>query len=327
MIDLLIAIFLDVLIGDPHSFPHPVKLMGKIIGCEEKIARKVAKSDRGLKILGGLIVVVNILVAFFVPYYILRLLQGNSFFYHVVNIYFLYTCIAAGCLHREAMKIYVSLSKGLQEARYRVSFIVGRDTDQLSEEEIIKATVETVAENTADGVIAPLLFAMIGGAPLAFVYKMVNTMDSMLGYVNEKYKDIGFIPAKTDDLFNYLPSRITGILMCVSLFFKYNPIEGFRIMIRDRKNHKSPNCAYPEGAVAGLLGIQLGGAHTYFGELVKKPVIGDHNRTAERNDIKRAITIMYSSEILFVLIYLLITLLLITYSDISLLQEWALWRL
>ncbi|MGB3912481.1 MAG: cobalamin biosynthesis protein, partial [Thermacetogeniaceae bacterium] len=125
---------------------------------------------------------------------------------------------------------------------------------------------------------------------------------------NEKYKDIGFIPAKTDDLFNYLPSRITGILMCVSSFFKYNPIEGFRIMIRDRKNHKSPNCAYPEGAVAGLLGIQLGGTHTYFGEIVKKPVIGDQNRAVERDDIKRAITIMYSSEILLVLIYLLITL-------------------
>ncbi|HHW28045.1 MAG TPA: cobalamin biosynthesis protein [Syntrophomonadaceae bacterium] len=308
MIDLLIAIFLDVLIGDPHSFPHPIKLMGKIIGCEEKLARKVAKSDNGLKILGGLIVVVNILIAFFVPYYILRLLQGNSLFYHLVNTYFLYTCIAAGCLHREAMKVYVALAKGLQEARYRVSFIVGRDTAHLNEEEIIKATVETVAENTADGVIAPLLFAMIGGAPLAFVYKMVNTMDSMLGYMNEKYRDIGLIPAKTDDLFNYIPSRLTGILMCVSSLFRYNPLQGFMIMIRDRKNHKSPNCAYPEGAVAGLLGIQLGGAHTYFGELVHKPVIGDQNRTVERDDIKRAITIMYSSEILFVLIYLAITL-------------------
>ena len=308
MIDLLIAIFLDVLIGDPHSFPHPIKLMGKIIGCEEKLARKVAKSDNGLKILGGLIVVVNILIAFFVPYYILRLLQGNSLFYHLVNTYFLYTCIAAGCLHREAMKVYVALAKGLQEARYRVSFIVGRDTAHLNEEEIIKATVETVAENTADGVIAPLLFAMLGGAPLAFVYKMVNTMDSMLGYMNEKYRDIGLIPAKTDDLFNYIPSRLTGILMCVSSLFRYNPLQGFMIMIRDRKNHKSPNCAYPEGAVAGLLGIQLGGAHTYFGELVHKPVIGDQNRTVERDDIKRAITIMYSSEILFVLIYLAITL-------------------
>ncbi|MGB4510405.1 MAG: adenosylcobinamide-phosphate synthase CbiB, partial [Thermacetogeniaceae bacterium] len=289
-------------------FPHPIKLMGKIIGCEEKLARKVAKSDNGLKILGGLIVVVNILIAFFVPYYILRLLQGNSLFYHLVNTYFLYTCIAAGCLHREAMKVYVALAKGLQEARYRVSFIVGRDTAHLNEEEVNKATVETVAENTSDGVIAPLLFAMIGGAPLAFVYKMVNTMDSMLGYMNEKYRDIGLIPAKTDDLFNYIPSRLTGILMCVSSLFRYNPLQGFMIMIRDRKNHKSPNCAYPEGAVAGLLGIQLGGTHTYFGEIVKKPVIGDQNRAVERDDIKRAITIMYSSEILLVLIYLLITL-------------------
>jgi len=308
MIDLLIAIFLDVLIGDPYSLPHPIKLMGKMIGCEERLARKIAKSDNGLKVLGGLIVVVNILLAFFVPYYILRLLQGNSLFYHVVNTYFLYTCIAAGCLHREAMKVYAALAKWLEEARYRVSFIVGRDTAHLNEEEVIKATVETVAENTSDGVIAPLLFAMIGGAPLAFVYKMVNTMDSMLGYMNEKYKDIGFFPAKTDDLFNYIPSRLTGFLMCVSSLFRYDPLQGFKIMIRDRKNHKSPNCAYPEGAVAGLLGIQLGGAHTYFGELVHKPVIGDQNRTVERDDIKRAITIMYSSEILLVLTYLAITL-------------------
>lgn len=308
MFDLLIAIFLDVLIGDPYSFPHPVKLMGNIISYEEKMARKITKSINVLKILGGLIVVVNILIAFIVPFYILRLLQGNSVFYHVVNTYFLYTCISAGCLHREAMKIYASLSKGLQEARYKLSFIVGRDTDYLDEKEIIKATIETVAENTSDGVIAPLFYAMIGGAPLAFVYKMVNTMDSMLGYMNEKYKYIGFFPAKTDDLFNIIPSRLTGILMCVSLFFKYNPFQGFKIMIRDRKNHKSPNSAYPEGAAAGLMGIQLGGDNIYFGEQIKKPKIGDNKREVERDDIKRVIAIMYRSEFFLVLIYLVFTL-------------------
>lgn len=308
MIDLLIAIFLDVLIGDPYSFPHPVKLMGNIISYEERMVRKITKSINVLKILGGLIVVVNILIAFIVPFYILRLLQGSSVFYHMVNIYFLYTCISAGCLHREAIKIYASLSKGLQEAQYKLSFIVGRDTDNLNEKEIVKATVETVAENTSDGVIAPLFYAMIGGAPLAFVYKMVNTMDSMLGYMNEKYRYIGFFPAKTDDLFNIIPARLTGLLMCVSLIFKYNPIHGFKIMIRDRKNHKSPNSAYPEGAAAGLMGIQLGGDNIYFGKLMRKPKIGDQNRQVERDDIKRIIALMYGAEFFLVLIYLVFNL-------------------
>lgn len=306
MIDLLIALLIDVLIGDPYSFPHPVRLMGKIIEYEEKTVRKIAKRDKELKILGGLIVLVNILIAFIIPFFILKLLEGNTFFYHVVNTYFLYTCVSAGCLHREAIKIYDSLSKGLEEARYKLSFIVGRDTDKLSERGIIKATVETVAENTSDGVIAPLFYAMIGGAPLAFAYKMVNTMDSMLGYMNDKYRHIGFFPAKTDDLFNFLPSRITGLLMCLGAAFRFDMLRGFKIMIRDRRNHKSPNCAYPEGATAGLLGVQLGGDNFYFGRLVPKPTIGDQIRPLEKDDIKRAVEIMYRAEIALVAIYLLL---------------------
>ncbi|HBM81716.1 MAG TPA: cobalamin biosynthesis protein CobD [Clostridiaceae bacterium] len=245
-------------------------------------------------------------VSFLVPFYILKLLKGYFLFYHIINTYFLYTCIAAGCLQREAMKIYRSLSKSIDEARYKLSFIVGRETNDLDEKEIIRAAVETVAENTSDGVIAPMLYAMIGGAPLAFLYKMVNTMDSMLGYLNQKYKYIGFFPAKTDDLFNYLPSRLTGIIMCISSALRFNVSDGLRIMIRDRKNHKSPNCAYPEGAVAGLLGVQLGGDNIYFGEVVKKPKIGDRIRELERDDIKKAVEIMYRSEILAAFIYFIL---------------------
>jgi len=302
--DLLIALVIDMLIGDPYSFPHPVRLMGKLIEYEEKTARKIARKDKELKIFGGLIVLVNILIAFVIPYFILRLISKYALFYHVVNTYFLYTCISAGCLHREAMKIYDSLSKGLEEARYKLSFIVGRDTGNLSEKEIIRATVETVAENTSDGVIAPLLYAMIGGAPLAFAYKMVNTMDSMLGYMNEKYRHIGFFPAKTDDLFNFLPSRVTGVLMCLGSAFRFDMLRGLKIMIRDRKNHKSPNCAYPEGATAGLLGVQLGGDNFYFGQLVSKPTIGDKIRPLEKDDIKRAVEIMYRAEIVLTILYL-----------------------
>ncbi len=306
MIDFLAALILDFLIGDPYKFPHPVKLMGKMISFEEKTARRLSKNSGSLKGWGACIVLINMAVAFFLPYYILKFLRGYGPAYHIVNTYFLYTCVAAGCLQREAMKVYAALSEGLDRARHVLSFIVGRDTKDLDEGEIIRAAVETVAENTSDGVTAPMLYAMIGGAPLAFLYKMVNTMDSMLGYLNEKYKDIGFYPAKTDDVFNFLPSRLTGVVMCISSAFTFKVADGFRIMIRDRRNHKSPNCAYPEGAVAGLLGVQLGGDNTYFGEVMKKPRIGDKLRDLERDDIKRSIEIMYRTEIVFAVIYFII---------------------
>ncbi|HLR35497.1 MAG TPA: CobD/CbiB family cobalamin biosynthesis protein, partial [Tissierellales bacterium] len=164
----------------------------------------------------------------------------------------------------------------------------------------------TISENTADGVIAPIIYIMVLGAPGGFLYKMVNTMDSMVAYKNEKYKDLGYFPAIVDDIFNYIPARITGILMCLSSIFKYDVKNGFKIMWRDRKNHESPNASYPEGAISGLLNIQLGGDNYYFGKLVKKPTIGDRIRSIEKEDIKRAIDIMYRTEMLLILIYLIL---------------------
>lgn len=306
MIDLVLAVIIDLIIGDPPSFPHPVKLMGNIIAYEEKIARRIFKNDKSMILGGFIIVVVNIFLAFGIPYFILKALSPYPVFYHIVNIYILYSCIAARCLHDEAIKIYRALSVGIEEARYRLSFIVGRETKHLERGEVVRAVVETVAENTSDGVIAPLLYAMIGGAPLAVAYKMINTMDSMLGYMNEKYRYIGFFPAKTDDVMNYIPARLTGVLMNISSIFRFDVLNGFKIMVRDRKNHKSPNCAYPEGAAAGLLRVRLGGDNVYFGEVVKKPTIGDKYRELVEDDIKRTIEIMYRSEILLVIIYILI---------------------
>jgi adenosylcobinamide-phosphate synthase len=182
--------------------------------------------------------------------------------------------------------------------------IVGRDTGQLDEPEIIRATVETVAENTADGVIAPLLYAVLGGAPLAVVYKMVNTMDSMLGYRHETYRHIGLIPARVDDVFNYLPARLTGGLLILGGLlptragFAFHVRQGWQIMRRDHRNHKSPNCGYPEAAAAGLLGVQLGGDNWYFGQLVRKPTIGDRTRALKRADIARAIVMMVRAELI-----------------------------
>ena len=264
MLDTVVAVILDFFIGDPESFPHPVKLMGKMIFLEEKLARKLAKTSRRLKIAGLFIVIFNMLTAFFVPFFILNSLKEYQLAYHIVNVYLIYSCIAA------------------------------------------RSDVETVAENTSDGVIAPLLYVMIFGAPGGLCYKFINTMDSMLGYMNEKYIDLGFFPAKNDDLFNYIPSRLTGVLMCLSSIFRFDVKNGFKIMLRDRSNHKSPNCAYPEGAVAGLLNVQLGGDNYYFGKIVHKPKIGDSIRELEKNDIKRTIEIMYRAEILLLFIYVLI---------------------
>lgn len=308
LVDFLIALILDAIFGDPPGLPHPVRWMGSLIAFEEKASRKLSslttRSREMLWICGGCIVLCNIAIAFLIPFGLLQLLQGVPWLFHLVNIWLLYTSFAAGCLKTEALRIRKALEAGLEEARHQLSFIVGRETKGLSKQEVIRATVETVGENTSDGMIAPMLFAMVGGAPLALAYKMVNTMDSMLGYQNDKYRDLGFFPAKADDWFNLIPARITGLLMCLSSAFRFPVREGLRIMIRDRNNHKSPNCAWPEGAVAGLLGVQLGGANVYFGELVKKPTIGDKKRELEPNDINRTVEILFRTELLLAVIWL-----------------------
>ena len=303
---ILIASILDFIIGDPYNFPHPVKLMGRVISFEDRIARKITNNSIVLKLMGLLIVVINITLGFFIPYHLLRLLEPYKWIYTIVNIYLIYTCVASRCLHYEAFKVVDALKESLEQGRKRLSYIVGRDTTKLSEEEIIKATIETVAENTSDGVIAPLLYIMILGAPGGLMYKFVNTMDSMLGYMNEKYIDLGYFPAKVDDVFNYIPARITGLLMNISSLFRFNVKNGFKIMIRDRKNHKSPNAIYPEAAVAGLLQIQLGGSSMYHGKLVEKPPIGDKVFYITQRYVKSTVEIMYRSEILLIVIYLLI---------------------
>lgn len=308
LLNIILAIILDIIIGDPYSFPHPVKLMGRIISFEDKLARKIANSKQGLKLAGFIIVITNILLGFFVPYILLKSIKEYKIIYNIVNTYLIYTCIAARCLDYEATKVLEALEQGIEKARTRLSYIVGRETKNLSEKEIIRATVETVAENTSDGVIAPLFYIMLLGVPGGLAYKFINTMDSMLGYMNDKYTDLGFFPAKVDDIFNYIPARITGVFMCIGSMARFNIKDGLRIMIRDRKNHKSPNCAYPEGAVAGLLGIQLGGNNYYYGKLVEKPTIGTRVRDIEKIDIKNTIEIMYRSEGLLMIIYILIQL-------------------
>ncbi len=308
MIDIVLAVVIDWIIGDPYWFPHPVIYIGKLIKFLEMQGRKFFKTDNQLKMYGLFIVITVASVSFLVPFVLLKITEGITWLHHALNIFILWTTLAARCLDKEAKKVYTSLDQeDIEDARLKLSYIVGRDTSQLSEQEIIRADVETVAENASDGVIAPLIYAMIGGAPMAMLYKGINTMDSTLGYMNEKYKYIGYFPAKTDDIFNLIPARVTGALMCIAApLVKGDIIESLRIMIRDRKNHKSPNCAYPEGAAAGALGVQLGGTNIYFGQKVYKPTIGDCKKELHREHIVDTIKLMYGTEILTMMIYCLI---------------------
>jgi len=307
VIDLILAVMLDLLIGDPYWFPHPVIYIGKLISKLEKLGRKLCKTHKQIKAFGGIIVVIVAFSSFLIPFIILQISKEIFWLYHILNIILLWTTIATRCLHKEGKKVYDSLAKNdIKDARVKISYLVGRDTKTLSEYEIVRADVETIAENTADGVIAPIFYAMLWGAPLAMMYKGINTMDSMLGYMNEKYKNIGFFPAKTDDVFNFIPARITGFLICLSApLVGGNIIESIKVMLRDRKNHKSPNCAYPEGAAAGAMRVQLGGTNVYFGETMYKPTIGNKIKDLGKEHIIDAIKLMYGAMLYLVIIYVL----------------------
>lgn len=299
---------LDLVIGDPYSFPHPVRYIGKLIKIIEKNIRKIARTPKALKISGFILWALTVGITYLITYLVVELSGFNQVVYFIANSIIIYTTLATKCLKDEAIKIYNVLKTGdLEKSRIQLSYIVGRDTANLTKPEIIRATVETVAENTVDGIIAPMFYAFIGGAPLAMAYKAINTLDSTVGYKNDKYMDLGFTSAKIDDIANYIPARISVILMTIgSLILGYDYKKSFKISIRDRKNHKSPNCAFSEGAVAGALGVQLGGTNIYFGKEVYKPTIGDKNREIQTDDIVKTNRIMYATSITSMLIFTLI---------------------
>ncbi|MGL5312741.1 MAG: adenosylcobinamide-phosphate synthase CbiB [Peptostreptococcaceae bacterium] len=308
ILSIYIGYIMDLIIGDPYSFPHPVRYIGKLIKYTESKIRSIAKSDKDLKVGGFVLWFVTVGVTYLVTYLILKLSSFIPFGYLIMNSLLIYTTLATKCLKDEAVKIYKVLKSGdIEKSRIQLSYIVGRDTQHLDEGEIIRATVETVAENTVDGIIAPMFYAFIGGAPLAMAYKAINTLDSTVGYKNEKYKDLGFASAKIDDIANYIPARISVLLMMIGSFvLGYDYKNSSKIAIRDRKNHKSPNCAYPEGAVAGALGVQLGGTNVYFGETVYKPTIGDKIREIQIDDIVKTNRIMYATSMSSMIIFTLI---------------------
>lgn len=294
MKQLTIGYLLDLIIGDPQNPIHPIRLIGNLCKRIENYFRK--ELSNSLKIAGLSTWISVVLIAFVFTNLILKLSYHlNYIFGIIVSGIIIYFCIATKSLKVEALKVVKALKDNdIEEARHRLSYIVGRDTKSLDEEGILRAVVETIAENISDGVVAPILYAGLFGAPFALVYKAVNTMDSMFGYKNEKYYDFGYFPAKLDDIFNYIPARLTGYLIIVSSYFlKLDYKNSYKIYKRDRYNHSSPNSAHPEAAVAGALGLKLGGANYYFGKLVEKPTIGDEVKKIEINDVYVTNRILY----------------------------------
>ena len=303
---------LDLIFGDPRWLYHPVCLIGKLISLLEKGIRRIfPKSQKG-ELAGGCLEVLLVCgLCFLVPLGILHVLYGwQPWLGFLLETFWCYQLLATKSLKTESMKVYDRLVNGtLEEARYAVSMIVGRDTKSLTPEGVKKAAVETVAENASDGIIAPMFYMAIGGAPFMFLYKGINTMDSMLGYKNDRYLYFGRCAAKLDDAANYIPARVSGWLMVAgTLFVGLDTKNAAKIYRRDRRNHASPNSAQTEAAMAGALDVQLAGNAYYFGKLYEKPTIGDAIRKVEAEDIPRANRLLYSTSVLGMVVFFVLRL-------------------
>lgn len=292
---LLAGCALDLLLGDPAWLYHPVCIIGKYISwCEKKLRARGGDLRRSAVLLtastvlvttaaAGLLVFLSGLLGRVPRLIVMALLDWMG--------------LSAKCLAQEAVGVEKALGRGIEAGRRQVARIVGRDTAALSEREVVCATIETVAENTTDGIISPMVYGLLGGPAFMWAFKASSTLDSMVGYLDEKYRDIGWSSAKLDDVWNYLPARLTGCLL--SLGAALCGLDGksaFRIMRRDHRNHKSPNCAWSEAAAAGALHVQLGGTHLYFGKPVAKPTIGDDLRAPKREDIRATVRMMYAAS-------------------------------
>ncbi len=313
IVSFILGFILDQIIGDPMNFPHPIRLIGNLISFFDRTllgdVNNQKRDPSREKKMGILLCFLMLLITFAITGGVLWTAYFISPYIGIVAESIL-TCyiLAAKSLRVESMKVYYALRDGtVEDARYAVSMIVGRDTAVLDEKGIIRAAVETVAENTSDGVIAPLIYTFLGGPVLGFMYKTVNTMDSMVGYHNDRYENFGCAPAKLDDIVNYIPARLSALLMILAAFIggrDYSGKNAYRIFKRDRYNHKSPNSAQTESVCAGALAVRLAGDASYFGKVVKKPYIGDPIREIEADDIKRTCRLMYITEYLCALIML-----------------------
>lgn len=306
LVALVMGYILDLIFGDPYWMPHPVRFIGNLISILEKVIRRfMPKTKRGEYIGGIILTVMVVSISMVIPLVIILMAKSiNTYLALTVETFMCYQILATKSLKVESMKVYDELAKNdLPSARKAVSMIVGRDTKDLTFSGVAKAAVETVAENTSDGIIAPMIFIAIGGAPMGFFYKAINTMDSMVGYKNEKYMNFGRFAAKLDDVVNYLPARISAYQMILSSFFlRYDYKNAFKIYKRDRYNHASPNSAQTESVCAGALDVQLAGNAYYFGKLYEKPTIGDNIREINYDDIKKANRLLYCTSFISIVI-------------------------
>ena len=302
-IKIWIAYVLDLIFGDPQNVVHPVQVIGKTISAGEKVLLR-----KKYKFLAGAVLNIFTVSITYTLMYLISKSVKISVFFMIIEIYLMYTIFSINSLAREGNRVYRILKEGdIERARKDLSYLVSRDTETMDEKMIIRSTMETISENTVDGIVAPMFYMFLGGMPLAMAYKAINTLDSMVGYKNEKYMDFGKFSAKVDDAANFIPARITGILIVLaSMILGYDYKNSLKIFLRDRKNHSSPNSAHSEASVAGALGVQFGGKVSYFGKEIDKPTIGDKTKEFELEDIRKNIRIMYVTSFLSLVIFSLI---------------------
>lgn len=312
---MILGFIIDLILGDPHGLIHPVQIIGwcidklkkgmqhMIYGCSwQKVKEKQLERKKTAELLCGYLLTFVIVVGTFCVItgilYVAECIHPGLRF--ALETFFIYQILATKSLKKESMKVYHKLKEGdLPGARIEISYLVGRDTQELDESEVAKADVETIAENTADGIIAPMFFIALGGAPLGFAYKAVNTLDSMVAYRNDELIHIGHASAKLDDICNFIPARLAAVMMILaSVILRFDVKGAVKIFRRDRFAHLSPNSAQTEAVAAGALNIQLGGTHSYFGKPVEKPTIGDDIRPVEYEDIRRTNQLLYVSAFL-----------------------------
>ncbi|MDK2878718.1 MAG: adenosylcobinamide-phosphate synthase [Thermoanaerobacteraceae bacterium] len=293
------AFLLDLVLGDPRRSTHPVVIMGKLISFLEGFIRRFFQTSSSLKFGGIVLWLITVGLSYFLTFFVIKLAYGiNIWMGHVVSVWLLYTTLAVRNLSDEAMGIFYELKNGnIEKARVRLSGIVGRDTRELQQDEVCRATVETVAENTVDGIVSPLFYAFIGGPPLAMAFKAASTLDSMVGYKNERYLHFGWFSAKMDDFLNYIPARLCGVFMLMAAAVMGLDIRrGFVTAMKDSRKHESPNGGIPESITAGVMGIRLGGINYYFGEPHIRAYLGEKLREIVPEDIKTVVVLSVISS-------------------------------
>ena len=302
------AYIIDILVGDPRWFPHPVAIVGRWTRFVEGKIR--AHTTRAAEKKGGIVLWFSVVIpTFCLTYGITEASFSLGALCGMITTALLASLtLATRSLYEESKAVIVALRcEDMEGARKNLSMIVGRDTENLDEAGILRAVIETVSENLSDGIVAPMFYLTVGGVPLAMAYKAVNTLDSMVGYKDAKYMDIGCFSAKMDDVLNWAPARITGFIITIaSLILRFNWRDSWRIMRRDGRNHSSPNSGIPEAAVAGALGIQVGGKISYFGKIAYKPTIGDRLKETDKQDVKNAWAIMFTSSLLMAVVCIVI---------------------